>query len=336
MSGKKIRAITALLLTGIFFTPLCRGSVFVRRKDRIRYVEFPKAVKKDSPEIYRLYRPEYPRDIAAKDRFLKELGVLGARLLLGKKSLNLILPAAFLTDLAQIRRGEPFPEEEIYARYASELDEGEKQAIAAAFPVAWPEEFGELQGIVNKQYYYWLRYAGREKEYDPEANYTEFDKRELFTEILENRKQAIETLPEILADLVIEADGAAEEIIAAEKYPLYIAEKAYARIAEESEATLLIFRKGDPERLYEGKITLTAEKESATLRHYKIIPAIQAIKTLKEIKNGETSGIRTRDLRAFTLREESASEKRGVTVRKQDTPRAIPAFNEKDPEWVIE
>ncbi|MDR1835593.1 MAG: hypothetical protein LBQ96_07330 [Fusobacteriaceae bacterium] len=326
------------------------GSTWLKRKDSVQYVEFPGEIGKETVNFYRIYALDYPETAAEKDKFLNELGVAGARLLLRKQYINLLLPPAFPEDLEAIRNGATFSCEKLYATYASDLTDEEKTLLEEEISAGYPEEFGELQRLINKQYFYWLRYAGREKEYRADTAYTEFDKNELIEEILKKRQENIRTLFGILEDLVVKIDEESLEYCANTPFPVYVKKELLDQTDVRKGPKLVILTPGDRESVYPGKVALTVGTESKTLRDYKITPLIFPLSSVRDIytrarsipKTGTGSkknagrSIRTKDLLGFKLKENDGGKKRKPDVGRKDPPRSIPAFDEQKPEWVIE
>jgi hypothetical protein len=320
------------------------GQTIIKRKDSVQYVSFPNEIKKNQINYLYLYKLKYPESSKEKDEFFKAINLVTSRIILDKKYINLIFPIDFIEDINRINKGIPFLTEELYSKYASDLTEEEQENLDMEIGIEWPYDSGIIQGYLNKQYYYWLAYLGKEKEYNKDIDYTEFDKAEILEKILEKRKTLITPLFNILDNLVIEISEKNIDFSQNANIPIYISEKSYSQIYDTQNSKIIIHKYNDEEKIYKDRITLIEGRNTEYIREYKIQTQIFVVKSVKDLythsqvsKNSEKNGfIKISTLKNFKINELNDKTLKRAVVRKNDSPRNIPDFKKNDTEWVID
>jgi hypothetical protein len=334
-----ILVIFLLAINNILF-----GRTVIKRKDSVQYVAFPNEIKKNQINYLNLYKLKYPESSKEKDDFLKVLNLIASRMILDKKYINLIFPIDFIDDINRINKGIPFLIEELYSKYASDLTKKEQENLDMEIGIEWPYDSGIIQCYLNKQYYYWLAYLGKEKEYNKDIDYTEFDKAEIIGEILEKRKTLIKPLFDILDNLVVEVSESNIDIAQNTNIPIYISEKLYSQISDTQNSKIIIHKFNDKEKIYGNKITLIEGKNTKNIKEYIVQTKIFIVTSVKNLytyskiaKDSDKNGfIKINTLKNFKINELNDKKLKRAIVRKNDDSRDIPVFKKNDPAWVID
>ena len=315
------------------------GSAIIKRKDSVQYIRFAKNYPNDEINTINLYKISYPSTSREKDEFLESLNILSSRALLDKSYLNLIVSNELLEDIESIQKEETYKVEDLFSKYASDLTDEEKMEIEANIHVGYPEDFGDIQGYLNKQVYYWLNYLGREEEYDDYMYYTEFDKDDLMNEIIAKRAELIKTSYTILDNSIIEVTRSNINLAYATNSPIYISDELINSLDINRVRARIIFKNfGSRETIYENKLTMIDGGVTSTIKDYQFYTVIHREKNPRELTSFlEKDGVKINELNNFSLTRRPERPLGHATVRKYAPNRDTIKFrNETTTEWVLE
>ena len=315
-------------------------SKIIKRKDSVQYINFADtSIKKDRTNTLVLYKIIYPKTIEEKDTFYKKINTLASRLLINKRSLNLVLPADLIIDVDNTLANRAYPQEEIYSKYASDLTDEERSMMEDEYVIDYPEDYGEIQGYLNCQAYYWLEYLGRSDAYEPTRNYTEMDKSLLMREAINKRKELLRSFYVIRDNAVIEVNKENVSKTSSIVEPIYTSQEILEKIGTDKiRSNIVILQYGARESIYKGKMTLIDGIETDKVKDYKFYTEITDKKDLDSL----FSLIDNKDLKISSLKNFSIYQLQNVnlkraTVRKNEPQRStIVEKTDTAPIWRID
>lgn len=204
----KLKKIFYILLCLVFFAG-CDNIVL--RKDKSERITFNTKMPQGDYTLY-MYEISYPEKQEEKlmffskfENFLKN-GSEGL-----ERDVTFILPKALYDDVEAVLNDEGIGIERAFFKSASFIDENDKKIIDREVGfVKTPSNGGEIQSYLNKQYYYILSLVGRQDEYRENFFYTEFDKRTITSEYLNERKNLKEVLTEKKKNFIVAVNNMEE------------------------------------------------------------------------------------------------------------------------------
>jgi len=325
-----------IFLVGVQYFTEC--STIIKRKDSVQYIQFNQKYPSKEINTINVYKISYPKTPKEKDKFLTSLNNISSRALLDKTFLNTIVPSQLLEDIESIKREETYKVEELYTKYASDLTDKEKRQLEANIHVGYPEDFGDIQGYLNKQVYYWLKYLGREEEYDDYMYYTEFDKDDLMNEIIEKRIELFKTSYTLLDNSIIEITEKNLDMAYTTDNSIYISDKLIKKLDMNKVKSKIIFKNfGESETIYPNKLTMIDGMVTSTIKDYQFYTLIHKEKSLKELTGlMEKDGIKINELNNFSLIKRPEKVLRRATVRKNPPNRDTIEFRTSNSGWVLD
>lgn len=194
------------ILLCIFVLAGCNS--FTLRKDKSERVTFNKSIPQGDYNIY-LYDIKYPSSQEDKIIFFSKFeNFLKNGVSEKDNNINFIISKELYSDIMGVINEEGIGIEKSFFKSASFIDENDKKIINMETKyVKTPSNGGEIQSYLNKQYYYILTLFGREKEYDKNFFYTEYDKRKLTSEFLKERDELKKILTEKKRNFVVKVDN---------------------------------------------------------------------------------------------------------------------------------
>ena len=176
----------------------------VLRKDKSERVTFNKEIPQGEYTLY-MYELKYPEKQEEKIIFLSKFeNFLKNRVEGLTEDVTFILPKNMYDDVNAVLNNEGIGIERAFFKSASYIDENDKKIIDRETKfVRTPKDAGEVQKYLNKQYYYILSLFGKQKEYKENFLYSEYDKRVLTAEYLNERKELKNILSEKKKNFVV-------------------------------------------------------------------------------------------------------------------------------------
>lgn len=188
----------------------------VLRKDKSERVTFDTRIPQGDYTLY-MYEISYPEKQEEKLMFFSKFENFlrnGSEGL--ERDVTFILSKPLYDDVKAVLNDEGIGIERAFFKSASFIDENDKEIIDRETNfVRTPSNGGEIQRYLNKQYYYILSLVGRQSEYKDNFFYTEFDKRTITAEYLNERESLKEILAEKKKDFVVKVENVSE----IENYP---------------------------------------------------------------------------------------------------------------------
>lgn len=180
----------------------------VLRKDNSERVTFEKRLPEGDYTLY-MYEINYPSNQEDKIIFMSKFENFLKNKVEGiENDINFILPKELYTDVQNVLNDNGIGIETSFFKSASFIDENDKRVINREVGfVKAPSNGGELQGFLNKQYYYILSLMNRESEYKSDFFYTEYDKRIIVMEYLKERESLKNILNEKKKDFLVAVEN---------------------------------------------------------------------------------------------------------------------------------
>ncbi len=197
---------TAILIAVFLMAAGCNHVVL--RQDLYERVAFESEKIKPGKNIIQLYSLEFPENYFDRLEYMKDFELVAKQLLLDDKSLNLLVSRGMYDTVESLKKEEVLPEEKIYLKTASDLDNVEMSEIDKGIDVYVTDRGGSIQGYLNKQVYFWMILTGKESEFIGENLYTELDKQRLVEEVRKSRKEFSRVLKNIKMHMVIREEAA--------------------------------------------------------------------------------------------------------------------------------
>lgn len=191
----------ALLITLLLSFMGC--SHIILRKDLYEKTSFKNEKIKPGRNTIKIYSLEYP--VAYRDRldYMDDFEEVSKKLLLENKSMNLLVSREMYETIQRIKNQEFLPEEEVYLKTASDLDDVQKEIIDSYVNLSVTDLGGDIQKYLNKQVYFWLALNYRESEFNGDTLYTELDKQRLIEEVREERKDFSQILSKVKVNFIL-------------------------------------------------------------------------------------------------------------------------------------
>lgn len=161
---------------------------------------------KEGEHKFTLISIDYPKSYKAKVRFYKELNVALNKINDAQKTaINLVINKEMSNDLISLLENGWIDKEILAMKNASDLT-GEELAYLNSINIAVPQDGGETQKILNKQYYLLLTLLDSKDMYNSNYLYTELDKSSLMESTLLERNEVIANLNKIKKNFVYTED----------------------------------------------------------------------------------------------------------------------------------
>jgi hypothetical protein len=192
---------TTLLITVFLFTAGCKDVVL--RKDLYEKTSFKSENIKAGKNKIEIYSLEYPKSYRERLDYMKDFEDMAKELLLEDKSLNLLISREMYDTIKKLKNQEFLPEEEVYLKNASDLDQFQRDEIDRDINIPVTDLRGDIQKYLDKQVYFWMVLNNRANEFNSKNLYTELDKQRLIEEIRETRKEFSQILNKIKVDFII-------------------------------------------------------------------------------------------------------------------------------------
>lgn len=180
----------------------------VLRKDKSERITFEKKVPQGEYTLY-MYEIKYPEKQEEKIAFMSKFENFLRNKVEGiNRDVNFIMPENLYEDINYILNDEGIGIERAFFKSSSFVGEEDKKIIdrETSF-VKTPLNGGEIQKYLNKQYFYILSLVGKQKEYDENFFYTEYDKRTIISEYIEKRESLKEILSEKKKDFLVAVEN---------------------------------------------------------------------------------------------------------------------------------
>ena len=205
----------------------------VLRKDKSERVTFEEKLPQGEYSIY-MYEIKYPEKQEDKIIFMSKFeNFLTNRVDGINRDVNFILPKSLYEDVENILANEGIGDEKSFFKPASFVDENDRKIIENETKfVKVPLDGGEIQKILNKQYYHILSLVGKEKEYKENFFYTEYDKRKITEEYIKERENLKKVLSEKKKDFLLlvenkeELENSGDKMVYLKKYDSVIENNA--------------------------------------------------------------------------------------------------------------
>lgn len=195
-----MKKILILLATTMFMG--C--SNFSPRKDLSSNIVFKNL--KEGEHKFTLISIDYPKSYKAKVRFYKELNIALNKINDAQKTaINIVVNKEMVNDLESLLENGWIDKEILAMKNASDLT-GEELTYLNTINISVPQEGGETQKILNKQYYLLLTLLDSKEMYNSNYLYTELDKSNLMEGILLERNEVIANLNKIKKNFVYTED----------------------------------------------------------------------------------------------------------------------------------
>ena len=166
---------------------------FSNRKDLSQNIVFENSIPRGTYN-FNLISLDYPSSYSKKIDFYNELHTTLSSLNDAQKNaINLLIDDKINTDFSSLINIGWIDNEIIGMKIVEDLTLDDKN-ILNTINIATPSNAGNLQALLNKQYYILLELTNNESLYNPEYLYTELDKNILLEDIVIARKSLIENL----------------------------------------------------------------------------------------------------------------------------------------------
>lgn len=180
-----MKKIIYFLICLLLFTS-CNNIVL--RKDESERVSFNNSLTKGNYDIY-IYEVVYPETQNEKLVFMNNFENLLKSKNKSENKISFILPKNLYDDVISTINDGGIGDENSFIKSASSINNLDKINInKKTRGIKVPEDTGDIQKYLNKQYYSLLKLLNRENEYNSNSYYTEFDKKKLSDEFLSKRK----------------------------------------------------------------------------------------------------------------------------------------------------
>lgn len=145
---------------------------------------------------------KYPDTYSNKIQFFKELNSqLNSMNSADLSMINLLIPKNMEFDLNNLLDNGWIDQEALAMKNASDLTENELTKLSS-FKISTPNNGGDIQKILNEQYFLLLKINNNEKLYNKNYSYTELDKLNLMENTLLTRTSLIKNLKAIKSNFV--------------------------------------------------------------------------------------------------------------------------------------
>lgn len=176
-------------------------SQFSARKDHSQHITFKSSIP-EGKYNFNLVSLEYPSNYNEKINFFKNLNTsLESLNSVQKNSFNLLITEEMNIDFNDLFNTGWLDKEILGMKIVEDLNTDEKNYLNS-FNISVPTEAGEIQKLLNRQYFLLLKLTNNEALYNSEFLYTELDKSLLMEDILLNRKSLIENINSIKKNFV--------------------------------------------------------------------------------------------------------------------------------------
>ncbi|MGL4998778.1 MAG: hypothetical protein ACRC5W_02955 [Cetobacterium sp.] len=176
-------------------------SQFSNRKDHSQNISFKSSLLKGKHN-FTLISLSYPKLYKDKINFYNDLSQNLSELNeVQKNSINLIITKDIQDDFNSILKNGWFDQEIIGMKIVEDLNDNDK-LILQELNIPTPTNAGDIQKLLNQQYYLLLKITKNETMYNSEFLYTELDKSLLMQDILISRKIIIESLNKLKNNFV--------------------------------------------------------------------------------------------------------------------------------------
>ncbi|MGL5203804.1 hypothetical protein [Cetobacterium sp.] len=176
-------------------------SQFSARKDHSQHITFKSSIP-EGKHNFNLVSLEYPSNYNEKINFFKNLNTSLENLnSVQKNSFNLLITEDMNIDFNDLFNTGWLDKEILGMKIVEDLNPDEKNYLNS-FNINVPTEAGEIQKLLNRQYFLLLKLTDNEALYNSEFLYTELDKSLLMEDILLNRKSLIENINSIKKNFV--------------------------------------------------------------------------------------------------------------------------------------
>ncbi|MGL5088442.1 MAG: hypothetical protein ACRC6Z_03155 [Cetobacterium sp.] len=191
-------------------------SQFSNRKDHSQNISFKSSFLKGKHN-FTLISLSYPKLYNDKINFYNDLSQKLSELNeIQKNSINLIITKDIQNDFNSILKNGWFDKEVVGMKIVEDLNDDDK-LILQELNILTPTNAGDIQKLLNQQYYLLLKITQNETMYNSEFLYTELDKSLLMQDILINRKIIVESLSKLQNNFVYLEESKIEN------KPLYLA-----------------------------------------------------------------------------------------------------------------
>jgi len=186
------------------------NKTFHPRKDRMSNSSFTNIIKPGHFNL-NLYKISYPSGYSAKKQFYRDYQNFLKKKLVNSNNLDVIVPKEFYRDMNLLDKTYLMSEENVYVKPASNLVGGEIGTISR-IGAGTPSEVSAVQRLLNKQVYFWYQALGRGNEYNPSTVYSELNKEELITQIVDERKESFKILKMAVFNPYVEFRSATDKL----------------------------------------------------------------------------------------------------------------------------
>lgn len=176
-------------------------SQFSSRKDQSQNIIFQSSIPQGKYNFTIVSLP-YPHNYNEKISFYKTLDINLSNLNdVQLNGINLLISNEMNQDFSSLLNTGWLDKEIIGMKVVEDLTEKDISYLNK-IAIATPENAGNLQKLLNRQYYLLLQLTNNENMYNPEFLYTELDKNLLMETILLNRKSLIDNLNRIKENFI--------------------------------------------------------------------------------------------------------------------------------------
>lgn len=180
-------------------------SQFSNRKDQSQNIVFSSSIPQGRYD-FTIVSLSYPQDYNNKIDFYKNFNrALSDLTGVQKSGLNLLITKEMNTDFTSLLTTGWFDKEILGMKIVEDLDENDINYLNS-LNISTPTNAGNLQELLNRQYYLLLQLTNNENMYNSEFLYTELDKSLLMENILLDRKSLIDNLKSIQNNFVYNSD----------------------------------------------------------------------------------------------------------------------------------
>lgn len=180
-------------------------SQFSNRKDQSQNIVFSSSIPQGRYD-FTIVSLSYPQDYNNKIDFYKNFNrALSDLTGVQKSGLNLLITKEMNTDFTSLLTTGWFDKEILGMKIVEDLDENDTNYLNS-LNISTPTNAGNLQELLNRQYYLLLQLTNNENMYNSEFLYTELDKSLLMENILLDRKSLIDSLKSIQNNFVYNSD----------------------------------------------------------------------------------------------------------------------------------
>lgn len=180
-------------------------SQFTNRKDQSQNIVFNSSIPQGKYN-FTLVSLNYPQDYNNKIDFYKNLNKSLSELTsVQKNNLNILITENMYNDISSLLNTGWFDKEIIGMKVVEDLNRTDIDYLNA-INISTPTNAGQLQELLNKQYYLLLKLIDSENMYNSEFLYTELDKSLLMENILLDRKSLIENIKNIQKNFIYDSN----------------------------------------------------------------------------------------------------------------------------------